>query len=36
MKNKYKFSIIMSIYNVEQWIEEAVESIVNQTIGFKG
>lgn len=35
MKNKYKFSIIMSIYNVEQWIEEAVESIVNQTIGFK-
>ena len=35
MKKEYKFSIIMSIYNVESYIEEALESIINQTIGFE-
>ncbi len=34
-KNKYKFTIIMSVYNVENYIDEAVESIINQTIGFE-
>lgn len=29
-----KFSIIMPVYNVADYIEEAVESIVNQDIGF--
>lgn len=32
----YKFSVIMPIYNVEEFLEEAIESVVNQTIGFKG
>ncbi len=32
---KYKFSIIMSIYNVEEYLREAVDSIINQNIGFE-
>lgn len=31
---KYKFSIIMAIYNVEDYLKEAIESIINQSIGF--
>lgn len=34
-KYKYKFSIIMAIYNVENYLEEAIDSIINQTIGFE-
>ena len=34
-ESKFKFSIIMSIYKVEEYIEEAIESVVNQDIGFK-
>ena len=36
-KNKefpYKFSIILPIYNVESFIKDAVESIMEQDIGF--
>lgn len=32
---KYKFSIIMSVYMVEEFIDEAVQSLLNQTIGFE-
>lgn len=32
---KYKFSIVMAVYNVEQFLREAVESITKQTIGIK-
>lgn len=32
---KFKFSIIMSIYNVEDYLREAVDSIINQDIGFE-
>ncbi len=35
MNKQFKFSIIMSVYNVEPYIEEAVRSILNQTIGFE-
>ena len=36
MKNyKFKISCIMPIYNVEEYLEESIESIVAQTIGFK-
>lgn len=32
---KFNFSIIMAIYNTEKFLEEAIESVINQTIGFK-
>lgn len=32
---KYLFSVIIPVYNVEDYIEEAVESVLHQTIGFK-
>lgn len=35
MENDFKFSIIMSIYNVGEYLEEAVDSVINQTIGFE-
>ena len=31
----YKFTIIMSIYNVEDYLREAVDSIINQDMGFE-
>lgn len=31
---RYQFSVIMAIYNVQEYIDEAMESIINQTIGF--
>lgn len=31
---KYKFSIVMAIYNVEQYLEEAIVSVITQDIGF--
>lgn len=31
---KFKFSIIMPVYNVELYLAEAIESVVCQTIGF--
>ena len=32
---RYKFSVIIPIYNVEDYIEQTMLSVVNQTIGFK-
>lgn len=32
---KYKFSVVIPIYNVEDYIEETILSVVNQTIGFE-
>ena len=32
---KYKFSVIIPVYNVQKYLEEAIESIINQTIGFE-
>lgn len=32
---KYKFTVISAVYNVSEFLREAVDSIVNQTIGFK-
>lgn len=34
-KYQYKISVIIPIYNVEDYIEEAIKSIINQTIGFE-
>lgn len=33
-EHKFLFSVIMPIYNVEDYVEEAILSLVNQTIGF--
>lgn len=34
-KYKFKVSVIMSIYNVGEFINEAIDSIINQTLNFK-
>ncbi len=34
-QRNFKFSIIMAVYNVENYLEEAIESIINQSIGFE-
>lgn len=31
----FKFSIIMALYNVEDYLSEAIDSIINQSIGFE-
>ena len=33
--NEYKFSVIVPVYNVENYIEETIECLLNQTIGFE-
>lgn len=35
MEYKYKISIIIPIYNTEIYLEEAINSVINQTIAFK-
>lgn len=32
---KYKISVIIPVYNVEKYLEETIESVIHQTIGFK-
>ena len=32
---KYKISIVIPVYNAEQYLNECVDSIINQTIGFE-
>ena len=33
-KDKYLLSVIVPIYNVEDYLETAIESVINQSIGF--
>ena len=35
MEYKYKFSVIIPFYNTEDYLEDAICSVVDQTIGFK-
>lgn len=35
MGYRYKFSVIMAVYNVEDYIVESIDSIINQDIGFE-
>lgn len=32
---KFKFSVVMPVYDVEKYLEESIVSLVNQTIGFE-
>lgn len=32
---KYKFTVVIPIYNVEEYLEEAIESVIKQSIGFE-
>ena len=34
VKGEYKISVVIPCYNVENYLEEAVESVLSQTIGF--
>lgn len=34
-EKSFKFSVVMPVYNVEKYLEESIESLVNQTIGFE-
>lgn len=35
MKNEFLFSVIIPIYNTEDYLEEAIQSVVNQTLNFE-
>ena len=35
MKNKYKFSVVLPVYNGEEYLTEALDSVINQSIGFE-
>lgn len=32
---KFKFAVVMAVYNTEEYLNEAIDSIINQTIGFE-
>lgn len=32
---KYKFTVVTPVYNVEKYLEETIESVIAQTIGFE-
>lgn len=34
-EREYKFTVVMPIYNVEAYLAEAIDSVINQTIGFE-
>ena len=35
MEKKFKFSVIIPVYNVEEYLAETIDSVINQSIGFK-
>lgn len=32
---KFKFSIVMAVYNTQEYLHEAIDSVIHQTIGFE-
>ena len=34
-EKKYKFSVVIPLYNVKKYLEDALKSVINQTIGFE-
>ena len=35
MAYEFKFSVLMPIYNVEKYLAESIDSLINQSIGFE-
>ena len=35
MKYKFKFTVIIPVYNTEKYVEDTILSVINQTIGFE-
>ena len=35
MGDDFEFSVLMPIYNVEEYLAEAIDSLINQSIGFE-
>ena len=35
MAYDFKFSVLMPIYNVEKYLSQAIDSLINQSIGFE-
>ena len=35
MPHDFKFAVVMAIYNTEDYLTQAIDSVINQTIGFK-
>ena len=35
MGNDFEFSVLMPIYNVEKYLADAIDSLINQSIGFE-
>ena len=35
MKKNYKITTIIPIYNVEDYLEDAIKSVIRQSIGFE-
>ncbi len=33
--NKWKVAVVIPVYNVENYLEESIESVINQTLGFR-
>lgn len=32
---KYKISVIIPVYNTENYLKESIDSVINQSFGFK-
>jgi len=32
---EFKFSVVMATYNTKNYVKQAIESVINQTIGFE-
>ena len=35
MSSNFIFSVLMPIYNVEKYLAESIDSLINQSIGFE-
>ena len=35
MKNNFKISVVMAVYNTENYVGEAIDSVINQTLNFE-